>query len=52
MNADATKLIATLRMNADLAGNASGINDYSMYTSRALRAAEKLAQLLENEGIA
>lgn len=52
MNAAAAKLIATMRINADLAGSASDINDYGMYASRALQAAEQLAQILEKEGTA
>ena len=52
MSIPASLLVATMRMNADLAGTASDINDYSMYTSRALAAAEQIAQILENEVIA
>ncbi|MEW2018669.1 hypothetical protein [Rhodococcus sp. NPDC076796] len=44
---DTAALIATVRTNAELAGSATEINDYGMYASRALDAAEQLARHVE-----
>lgn len=44
---DTPALIVTVRTNAELAGSATDINDYGIYASRALDAAEKLARHVE-----